>query len=197
MEFNRIIFVIISIMTISNSIYLKSGWNWVSFNRHADDMKINSYLGHVERGNWTSGDVIKSQGGEGFSTFGNEGWNTLTGIEKLNTKTMYKIYVQTDVTLKIVGRLSFRDEVSQELKGNESWNWVSYPHVENRFVNDVFNNSGDDDYLKSETEFSVSEHATETRSFALKIPERVKSSFAVHLYCFRPISRGIVSETCQ
>ena len=142
-------------MTISNSIYLKSGWNWVSFNRHADDMKINSYLGHVERGNWTSGDVIKSQGGEGFSTFGNEGWNTLTGIEKLNTKTMYKIYVQTDVTLKIVGRLSFRDEVSQELKGNESWNWVSYPHVENRFVNDVFNNSGDDDYLKSETEFSL------------------------------------------
>lgn len=103
------------------NIYLKKGWNWVSFNLENSDMSdMNLYL---ENGNWGSYSVIK--GLEAYSanySTENEQWVN-TGVE-LNNVNMYKIHSEEAQVLSVSG--TDIDLTSKEIPINKFWNYLSY-----------------------------------------------------------------------
>ena len=92
-------------------ITLNSGWNWISFSVITNDMSINSYLNNISIGQWTDGDIIKTQ--STTSTY-NGIWSTETGIINIELNKMYKIKVQNQITLYISGRIPFEEEAKQK-----------------------------------------------------------------------------------
>ena len=133
-------------------ITLNSGWNWISFSVITNDMSINSYLNNISIGQWTDGDIIKTQ--STTSTY-NGIWSTETGIINIELNKMYKIKVQNQITLYISGRIPFEEEAKQTISGNNSWNWLSYPLDSSKSVNEILSNETENDILKSQTKFTL------------------------------------------
>ena len=136
----------------SSIITLNQGWNWISFNVIKDDMSVNAYLNNISIGNWTNGDIIKTQS---TTSIYNGTWSTDTGILNIEINKMYKIKVQNQITLDISGRIPFEEEAKQTISGNNSWNWLSYPLDSNKQVNEILSNETQNDILKSQTEFTL------------------------------------------
>ena len=152
-------------------ITLNSGWNWISFNvinEDVDGMLINNYLNNLQEGSdgWSEGDYIKTQSTTSSYSHSSyniseviQTWTTVTGINEINTKTMYKIYVLNDIILEINGRECYREEATKQLLGDNVWNWISYP-LSNKKLDMVFAENEDNifsenDYLKSQTQYAL------------------------------------------
>ena len=109
---------------IEQSIDLKKGWNWVSFNVEADDMHAESLLQPIEE----NGMVIKNQklflmyeDGESGS---DSGWDGSLKDSLLTNDQMYAIKVMEDCNLRIVGKPV--DASTCLIKLQKGWNWLGY-----------------------------------------------------------------------
>lgn len=143
-------------MSTTITIQLQKGWNWISLNMILDDMSINNYLSNILEGQWSINDQIKNSQNQ-FSIFDNGQWATDTGLDTIDIKKMYKIYIHADsISLSVSGRLPYRGECELPLIGGDNvWNWLPYPLNENKLVNDVFSTTfSNNDYLLSQDEFS-------------------------------------------
>jgi len=138
-------------MSQTSDIHIYNGWNFVSFNIIQDSGdSINTYLNSSI---WQNGDIIKSQ--SSTSTFNNGLWSTNTGLTSITPDKMYKIFTTSEGgSLSFTGRLPYREETKQSLLGNKSWNWISYPLLQDNDINHIFKSYTNMDYLKNQTGFS-------------------------------------------
>ncbi len=105
------------------SISCSTGWTWLSTNLvDQQSMALNHILSSL---NTAPNDIIKSQTQFAQYTTAN-GW--IGSLESLETTRMYKLKLQNQSALQIIGLLEDPDAVA--INYGSGWNWISYlPHV--------------------------------------------------------------------
>ena len=102
---------------IEQSTDLLAGWNWISLNVKADDMKVASVFGKISDDVY----IIKSQTKWLMCEDGE--WNgTLT--ESLANEQMYAVKVLNDRTLRVVGKRV--NPSTSPITLEKGWNWIGY-----------------------------------------------------------------------
>ena len=141
---------------VTQSIPLKKGWNWISFNLQSDALQdVNRTMRTVQA---TDKDEIKGQGSGEFSRYSvsNKSWvnATLNGAGLKNTQ-MYMLYSGHDKNvLSITG--SELDPSSVNIPIMAGWNWISFIPQTNMTVPEALAglNVADGDIVKSQTAFA-------------------------------------------
>ncbi|MFA4869916.1 MAG: gliding motility-associated C-terminal domain-containing protein [Pedobacter sp.] len=149
---------------VYQSIPLKEGWNWISFNVNTPDMSLKNALGSL---NSTPGDLIKTiNNNNAFSQYAKDmGW--VGNLDSLKLPSSYMLYVSKADTLRILG--NFIDSHAK-LKLNKGWNWIGYPMVENMELNNYLKNFNPVDgmTIMSQTEFASYNPSTNSWAGSLK-----------------------------
>ena len=102
---------------IEQSVDLKTGWNWISLNVKADDMKASSVFSKIADDVY----IIKSQTKWLMCEDGE--WNgTLT--EGLSNAQMYAVKMLNDRNLRLVG--TRMNPATTQITLNKGWNWIGY-----------------------------------------------------------------------
>ena len=103
---------------IEQSTDLKAGWNWISLNVKADDMKAESIF------NMIADDVvsIKSQN-SGWLMYEDGEWGGSLKSDLTNEQ-MYAVQMKSDRNLRVVGKSIKPSECQIGVKNG--WNWISY-----------------------------------------------------------------------
>lgn len=105
--------------TVTNSISLEKGWNWLSYNVSPDDKVLTTILSLLD----TLGAFIKSQ--DAFSTwYAGSGWYSGNGLEALYPEQMYNLQMKADTVLEIDGLAL--DPAQTPISVQNGWNWVGY-----------------------------------------------------------------------
>ncbi|MBB4079184.1 hypothetical protein GGR28_001804 [Lewinella aquimaris] len=133
-------------------IPLNVGWNWVSLNVQTDDMTREHLLGSIVGDQTTNDVVVKSQSNMTSHEAG-KSWNG--NLKTLELGEGYLVHLSTHPdTLKVVGLPS---PTPIDVAVSRQWNWIGYPQLEQRSVNDVLDglNASAGDQLKGQRTFSV------------------------------------------
>ncbi|MEM9337746.1 MAG: T9SS type A sorting domain-containing protein [Bacteroidota bacterium] len=99
-------------------IPLKAGWNWISFNTEQEDMSVTQILSGMGA---NEGDQIKNQTQTSMYALQN-GWESLDGLDTLNTEEGYQLYLTDADTLRLTGI----DALMTNITLQEGWNWIGY-----------------------------------------------------------------------
>ena len=138
---------------ISQSIALKAGWNWISFNLESDDL---SSVDKTFAGLGSASDLVKSQ--NAFDTYDESlGWlGGLTLTEGgLNTTEMYKVYLTQAGTLKYLG--SPVDAQNTVISLDSGWNYMGFTPQTSMTIEEalVGINPKSNVVIKSQKEFAL------------------------------------------
>ena len=101
---------------IDQTLELKSGWNWVSFQRLPTSHKVGDVLG---TSGLTANDVIQSSAGS--SRFNGVSW--IPSSFTLEYGKLYMVYVSKPVSVKLTGA----ESGSSTLSVSSGWNWIANP----------------------------------------------------------------------
>ncbi|BDD06599.1 LamG domain-containing protein [Aureibacter tunicatorum] len=106
---------------ITNIVSLRKGWNWISFNLYNQYLsKVDSIIGTIGE----DGDIIKGQDGYDLYTEGIGWMGSLTAGDGLEIEEMYKLQIQKDVELKLIGTpASVREYPINVVTG---WNYIGF-----------------------------------------------------------------------
>lgn len=119
---------------------LESGWNWISSFVN-DPIPIDIFKGSLSR--------IVSQFDE---TIDDPVYGMTGGIAMLMPGISYKVNASYNVVKSFKGRLCNLADTPMEL--HTGWNWISYPYLEERNINEVLTNATEGDYITSQTGFA-------------------------------------------
>jgi hypothetical protein len=106
----------INITEVDINIPLNRGWNWVSMNVRAKDMRLNSLLESI------NGQCQIVVGQNGFSEYYGEKWYGT--IEEIDPTQMYLIKMFNMQTLTYSGDPVYYDDIAIQL--DNGWNWIGY-----------------------------------------------------------------------
>lgn len=129
-------------------LHLKSGWNWISFNRQPTNMSLNELLGDL---NLEDGDLIKTR--DQSSIYSNTGgWTSLDGLNELNNEQGYMLRLTHADTLRLTGAPA----AISNLNLLPGWNLIGYQPQTAKHPNEALQNLGasDGDVLKSDRQFA-------------------------------------------
>ena len=111
--------------TITQTIELTTGWNWVSINVEGDPVQL---LQAFKAGLGENGIVIKSFSSGSTDYYAGYGWyGTLDNIGIMNEQ-MYMVRVGANCTVELQGMPA--NPASHEITINPSWNWIGFPCAE-------------------------------------------------------------------
>lgn len=137
-----------------NTVPLKTGWNWISFNLANDSMKSVNYM--LGEGKWKINDEIKKMAI--FDRFTSDGtWiGTLSSNGGLNNTSMYMIRSSFDQNFGFNGKFIDPKTKRIKVKGN-SWNFISYLPSVNQTVKDALSGypALENDIIKSQNQFAM------------------------------------------
>ena len=153
--------------TMAQTLYLKKGWNWVSFNVHP---KEGTTVGQLLYGAaaWEPNDVIEGVSGnktvsllcrEANTTRGYR-WTDDDKVLDINPKMMYRVYSGSDKMAYITGR-----EAGTDITIQPGWNRLGYTTslnlpITQAMSNYINNGAKEGDVLKSQDAFAILSHNT-------------------------------------
>ena len=106
----------INITEVDLNLPLKKGWNWVSMNVRAKDMRLNNLLASI------NGQCQVVVGQNGFSEYYGEKWYGM--IETIDPTQMYLMKMYNAQTLTYSGDPVYYDDTTIQL--DNGWNWIGY-----------------------------------------------------------------------
>lgn len=122
------------------SITMSRGWNWVSSYVN-EPIPVSTFLGNITH--------IVSQ----FDEIVNDPvYGMIGGIEKLLPGVSYKMDASYSSMKSFKGHL--HDLTNSPIELRTGWNWISYPYIEEKEINEVLNNASEGDYITSQFGFS-------------------------------------------
>lgn len=122
------------------SITMSRGWNWVSSYVN-EPIPVSTFLGNITH--------IVSQ----FDEIVNDPvYGMIGGIEKLLPGVSYKMDASYSSMKSFKGHL--HDLTNSPIELHTGWNWISYPYIEEKEINEVLNNASEGDYITSQFGFS-------------------------------------------
>ena len=129
---------------IPRYIPLRAGWNWLSVNTSQTDMSVSKVLKSLTP---TEGDQLKTLNStSNYSA--SLGWESLDGLDSINTSQGYLLYLAKADTLRLTGT----DATLQSVILLDGWNLIGYPLQEASAVNEALtiSNLTDGDVLKGD-----------------------------------------------
>ena len=153
--------------TIAQTLYLKKGWNWVSFNVHPQE---GTTVGELLYGaaDWEPNDVIEGiSGNKSISLLCREAnttrgyrWTDDNKVFDINPKMMYRVYSGSDKMAYITGR-----EAGTDITVQPGWNRLGYTTsinlpITQAMSNYINNGAREGDVLKSQDAFAILSHNT-------------------------------------
>jgi hypothetical protein len=128
-------------------IYVKPGWNWISFNLGFPNPAINSVLNNINNPN---ADLIKDQ--TKFSTYGSGTWSG--ALATVTNTTLYLYQAAQANTIKITGNAL--NPANTPIPVVAGWNWIgyipNYPLPINAALGSIPKTAGD--VIKSQSSFA-------------------------------------------
>ena len=153
--------------TMAQTLYLKKGWNWVSFNVSPQE---GTTVGQLLYGAaaWEPNDVIEGVSGnksisllcrEANTTRGYR-WTDDDKVLDINPKMMYRVYSGSDKMAYITGR-----EAGTDITVQPGWNRLGYTTslnlpITQAMSNYINNGAKEGDVLKSQDAFAILSHNT-------------------------------------
>ncbi|MCQ2096115.1 MAG: hypothetical protein MJY59_05190 [Bacteroidaceae bacterium] len=125
---------------LQQSLTLARGWNWISSHMN-EPVLMEDFLGGVTHVVGQFDELIDDP------VYGMTG-----GIDALMPGSAYKVDVPFGVRKSFKGHLHNLSDSPIEL--HTGWNWISYPYMEERDINEVLNNASEGDYMTSQLGFS-------------------------------------------
>ena len=124
----------------SQELIFENGWNWISTYLN-EPVQMDVILGGVTR--------LLSQTGEIYndSDLGTDG-----NIENLQPGKAYKVQASYLTMKKLKGRMYNSDTNPMSVK--RGWNWISYPYLDKKDVNDVIGNAEEGEFLVAQNGFA-------------------------------------------
>ena len=111
-------YVLNALDKMEQTINLKAGWNWISFNVKADNMTVSSIFNNIAE----DVVIVKSQI-NGYQMYENGNWTGFINGGLVNSE-MYAVKMKADRQLRIVGT---RIKPSEEpITVYDGWNWIGY-----------------------------------------------------------------------
>ena len=152
---------------IAQTLYMKKGWNWVSFNVHPQE---GTTVGQLLYGAaaWEPGDVIEGvSGSKSISLLCRKAdtargyrWTDDDKVFDINPQMMYRVYSGSDKMVYITGM-----ESGTDVTVHPGWNRLGYSTAINLPItqamsNYINNGAKEGDVLKSQDAFAVLSHNT-------------------------------------
>ena len=135
--------------TVLQNIPLHQGWTWISLNVLCSNMATNNIMASYTP---NAGDIVKGQNAfEQYDAVA--GWiGTLPTMDNLE---MYKVNIQTDTVIQIVGTPLLPSNVTIPLQ--TGWNWIGYSPSQNLTVNQALSNftATTNNIIKSQHSFAI------------------------------------------
>lgn len=119
---------------------LESGWNWISSFVN-EPIPIDIFKGSLNR-------IV----GQFDETIDDPVYGMTGGIDMLMPGVSYKVNASYNVAKSFKGRLCNLADTPMEL--HTGWNWISYPYLEERNINEVLTNATEGDYITSQIGFA-------------------------------------------
>ena len=153
--------------TMAQTLYLKKGWNWVSFNvRPQEGTTVGELL--YGAATWEPNDVIEGiNGNKSISLLCREAdttrgyrWTDDDKVFDINPKMMYRVYSGSDKMAYIKGR-----EAGTDITVQPGWNRLGYTTslnlpITQAMSNYINNGATEGDVLKSQDAFAILSHNT-------------------------------------
>ena len=153
--------------TMAQTLYLKKGWNWVSFNvRPQEGTTVGQLLYGAAA--WEPNDVIEGISGDKSISLLCREANTTRGyrwtdddkVFDINPKMMYRVYSGSDKMAYITGR-----EAGTDITVRPGWNRLGYTTsinlpITQAMSNYLNNGAKEGDVLKSQDAFAILSHNT-------------------------------------
>ncbi|WP_294746007.1 LamG-like jellyroll fold domain-containing protein [uncultured Prevotella sp.] len=158
--------------TYIQSIHLKPGWNWVSFNVYAEKLKEVGDAAWKPAFNWENGDIIATD--DVWYTYNDSNWTSDSDKPKSDTSIpftslLYRVKVSKDVDVEVTGS-ALKDVDLRTITVKNGWNGIGYTPMTNLPVNtalaDYWSDAEDGDLIKNQHEFAIfTEGANGTREW--------------------------------
>ena len=119
--------------TVTQTIELTEGWNWVSLYVEFEDaeqalLALEEVLG--EHG-------LKISSMDDYTTYEDEEWGAMGDLEELTNDQMYMVLVDDDIEVTLVGMPSNPADYTITILPN-NWTWIGFPSAEAIAVEDAF-----------------------------------------------------------
>ena len=129
---------------------LKAGWNWISFNTVQADMSVGNLLKSLSP---TEGDQVKTMTATSHYSQAN-GWTSIDGLDALDTKSGYQLYLAKADTLRLTGA----DATMNNITLQSGWNLLGYQPQEALPLNKALQNFGAEDGNILKTQHGFAEY---------------------------------------
>ena len=140
------------------TLNLKSGWNWVSFNVSNENLfNLNMLLDYLP---WKEDDVLTDMNSDVTLIFNDGHWRLSGNISELglSVKSAYAVNVRNDITFPVSGAI-IEQEDTRTIPVYQGWNGIGYTPMMNLSLEtalaDYYDKASDGDVIKSHTEFAV------------------------------------------
>ena len=136
--------------TITQTLELSAGWNWISSYIAFDDPE--EALLQLEEALGVNGLTIKSK--DDYTTYEEGEWGAMGDLEELDNVQMYMIQVVAACTAELVGMPANTGDY--EITLTKGWNWIGFPSAVPISLEDAFADfePADGDRIKSRSDFS-------------------------------------------
>ncbi|MEG1861479.1 MAG: CARDB domain-containing protein [Bacteroidaceae bacterium] len=122
------------------SLTMSRGWNWISIYVN-EPIPVGDIFGNITRVVGQFDEIIKDPI-----------YGMIGGIETLLPGAAYKMNASYSAMKSFKGHLHNLSDRPIQL--HTGWNWISYPYMEEKNINDVLANASEGDYLTSQFGFS-------------------------------------------
>ena len=137
--------------SVTQTLTLSSGWNWVSLYVAIDDPE--EALQVLEERLGDNGLMIKSKGD--FTMCYDGEWGVMGDLEEIDNGQMYMIQVANDCTVELQGAPVNPEDYAITIM--EGWNWIVFPSAVTTGIEEAFINfePEDGDQIKGKGDFSM------------------------------------------
>lgn len=139
--------------TVYGNIPLNTGWNWISFNLHNDDL-LNVDKTMVN-GIWTQNDVVKNK--DFFASYSEKDNNWVGSLSGFNNASMYIVHSSYNQNMDVSGSIIDPKSSDAKITVQNGWNYIGYIPLVNMSVKEAL--AGYDaqkgDIIKSQTDFAM------------------------------------------
>ena len=140
------------------TLSLKEGWNWVSFNVWSTRFyDLNGLLANFP---WQNGDIITDNTNNVTLIYKDSCWNLSSSIKEMQImpRYSYAVKVNNDIDVQVAGFI-LKDKGDRSIIVKSGWNSIGYTPMVNLPVETAlagyFENAQDGDVIKSRDEFAV------------------------------------------
>ncbi|MBN2010030.1 T9SS type A sorting domain-containing protein [candidate division KSB1 bacterium] len=116
---------------VAQRIDIAAGWRWISFNKLADDLSLNSMLSNLTP---AANDIIKSQ--TAFAQYDGSQW--LGSLAAINNHDMYMIKLTKADSLRYSGDII--NPLASPIAFASGWNWIGFTPSFNVEINEALAN---------------------------------------------------------